>query len=211
MSLFDKLDNYYHSRKPSEVWMMVALIAVLIGYLLYTLLEPISTNYRETQEDINQDLRTKIENANSYIRSVTVNGDKNFHINDLNRKIVKKRMAMNQLRAKMAKLDGSLKEFKSLLYTKDNWSKFLHNITLDAKKSDLKLYSISNHRYDQNETFGKVLDVHIKTQGEFNKLLAFMNSIEQTELVSNISAVSMESTQNQPIADINLSVWGIKP
>jgi Tfp pilus assembly protein PilN len=211
MSLFDKLDNYYHSRKPSEVWMMVALVSVLIGYLLYTLLEPISSNYRETQEDINQDLRTKIENAKSYIRSVTVNGDKNFYINDLNRKIVTKRMAINQLREKMSKLDGSLKEFKELLYTKDNWSKFLHDITLDAKKSGLKLYSISNHRYDQNDTFGKVLDVNIRTQGEYSRILEFMNSIEQTELVANISAVDLESTQTQPIADINLSVWGIKP
>jgi Tfp pilus assembly protein PilN len=211
MSLFDKLDNYYHSRKPSEVWMMVALVSVLIGYLLYTLLEPISSNYRETQEDINQDLRTKIENAKSYIRSVTVNGDKNFYINDLNRKIVTKRMAINQLREKMSKLDGSLQEFKELLYTKDNWSKFLHDITLDAKKSGLKLYSISNHRYDQNDTFGKVLDVNIRTQGEYSRILEFMNSIEQTELVANISAVNLESTQTQPIADINLSVWGIKP
>ena len=211
MSLFDKLDNYYSSRKSSEVWLMVTLVAVVIGYLLYTLIDPISSGYREEQENRNQELQSKIESANSYLQSITVNGDRDFYINQLNRKIVTKRMAMNDLRRKLAKLDGTIKEFKSLLYTKDNWSKFLHTITVDAKSNDLKVHSISNHYYDQNSTFGKVLDVDIKVQGEYNRILNFMNQLEQTELVANISKVTLKATDDKPKADLQLSVWGIKP
>lgn len=211
MSLFDKLDNYYSSRKSSEVWLMVTLVAVVIGYLLYTLIDPISSGYREEQENRNQELQSKIESANSYLQSITVNGDRDFYINQLNRKIVTKRMAMNDLRRKLAKLDGTIKEFKSLLYTKDNWSKFLHTITVDAKSNDLKVHSISNQYYDQNSTFGKVLDVDIKVQGEYNRILNFMNQLEQTELVANISKVTLKATDDKPKADLQLSVWGIKP
>jgi len=211
MSLFDKLDNYYSSRKSSEVWLMVTLVAVVIGYLLYTLIDPISSGYREEQENRNQELQSKIESANSYLQSITVNGDRDFYINQLNRKIVTKRMAMNDLRRKLAKLDGAIKEFKSLLYTKDNWSKFLHTITVDAKSNDLKVHSISNQYYDQNSTFGKVLDVDIKVQGEYNRILNFMNQLEQTELVANISKVTLKATDDKPKADLQLSVWGIKP
>jgi len=211
MSLFDRLDNYFYSRKPTEVWLMVALVAILIGYLLYSVLEPISSNYRQEQESRNLELRNKIDSANNYLRSITVNGDRNYYIKDLNRKIVKKQMALNELRQKLVKLDGSIKEFKNLLYTKDNWSKFLHNITVDAKKNDIKINAISNHYFDQNASFGKVLEVNIKAKGKYNKLLAFMNSMEQTELVANISSVALKASQQGPIADINLSVWGIKP
>ncbi len=211
MNFLDKLDNFYSSRKSSESWLMVILVAVLVGYLLYTFLEPISTAFREEQESRNQELHSKIDSANSYLKSITINGNRNFYINQLNRKIVKKRMELNDLRNKLAKLDGSIKEFTSLLYTKNNWSKFLHTIAIDAKKNNLKVDSISNKYYDQNDTFGKVLDVDIKVQGEYNRILNFMNRLEQTELVANISNVSLKATNDQPKADIKLSIWGIKP
>jgi len=211
MSLFDRLDNYFYSRKPTEVWLMVTLAAILVGYLLYSILEPISSNYRQEQESRNLDLRNKIDSANNYLRSITINGNRNYYINDLNKKIVKKQMALNELRQEMVKLDGSIKEFKNLLYTKDNWSKFMHNITVVAKKNNVKINSISNHYFDQNESFGKVLEVNVKAKGQYNKLLAFMNSMEQTDLVANISSVTLKASPQGPISDINLSVWGIKP
>jgi len=76
MAILDKLDNYYNGRKSSEVWIMVILISVLIGYLLYTLLAPYAQNYRTNQENINRDLTSKIESAQSFIRSITVDGDR---------------------------------------------------------------------------------------------------------------------------------------
>ncbi len=211
MTVFDRLDSYYQSRKPSEVWLMVGLFSLVIGYMLYTLLEPISTEYRQREENRNSHLRNSIESSQNYIRSITVNGDKNFYIKQLNRKIVKKRMAMNNLRGKLVKLDSTLKDFNSLLYTKNNWSKFLHNITVNAKKNNLKVNSISDRVYDNNASFAKVLDVNIDVKGKYGELLNFMNMLEQTELVANISAVTLKASQDQPRADINLTVWGIKP
>ncbi len=211
MSILDKLDNYYNSRKASEVMLMVLLAAIAVGYILYSIVAPLSSEYRERQESKNKELRENIENAQRYLNSITVNGDRNFYINQLNRKIVKKRMALNELRSKLSKLDGTIQEFTSLLYTKNNWSKFLHTIAIDAKQNNLKVHSITNRYYDQNKTFGKVLDVDIKVQGEYNRILNFMNNMEQTELVANISKVTLEATDDKPKAEIQLSVWGIKP
>ena len=211
MTLFDRLDSYYQNRKPSEVWLMVGLFSLVIGYMLYTLLEPISTEYRQREESRNQNLRNSIESSQNYIKSITVNGDKNFYIKQLNRKIVKKRVVMNELRGKLVKLDSTLKDFNSLLYTKNNWSKFLHNITVNAKKNNLKVNSISDRVYDNNASFAKVLDVNIDVKGKYGELLNFMNMLEQTELVANISAVTLKASKDQPRADINLTVWGIKP
>ena len=212
MNFLDRLDNYFYSKKTSEVWIMVLLVSALVGYLLYTLISPISTNYREKQEGINKDLTHKINSANSFLRSITVNGDRDYKVKELNRKIVKKRVELNSYRAKLTKLNGAMKQLSGVLYTKDNWSKFLHNITVKAKQNNLKVNSITNVVLDQNgTTFGKVLDIGIECQGKYGEILSFMNDLEKTKLVANISSVKLTATQSEPKVDINLSVWGIKP
>jgi len=211
MTIFDRLDNYYNSKKPNEVWLMVILVSVLIGYLLYTLLAPLAENYMKRQEAINKELKSKITSHNDFLRSITVNGDRDFYVKDLNKKIAKKKAELNGYRAKLAKLSSAMNELSDVLYTKDNWSKFLHNIATKAKDNDLKVYNITNKELEQNSTFGKVLDINIECQGEYGNILSFMNDLEKTKLVTNISSVSLRASKKAPIADINMSVWGIRP
>ena len=211
MSFVDKLDNYYNSRKPSEVWLMVILLSALVGYLIYTFLSPISSSYREQQESMNRDLKTKISSDNSFLKNITVNGDRDYMVKELDKKIVEKRRDLNDNRVKLRKLDGAMKRLSGVLYTKGNWSKFLHNIATKAKDSNLKVFSITNTVLDQNGTFAKVLDIDIKCQGKYGEILSFMNDLEQTKLVANITRVKLTATDSAPKADIKLSVWGIKP
>jgi hypothetical protein len=211
MSILDRLDNYYNSRKPNEVWLMAIMVAVLIGYLLYTLLSPMASDYKEREVSINSELKDKISSHKSFLKTITVNGDRDFYIKDLNKKIAQKKIELNNYREKLTKLSQAMNELSEILYTKDNWSKFLHNIASKAKDNDLKIYNIDNKVLDQNATFGKVLDINIKCQGRYGKILSFMNDLENTELVTNITSVSMSATKSEPIADINMSVWGVKP
>ena len=211
MSFVDKLDNYYSSRKPSEVWLMVILFSVLIGYLIYTLLSPMASNYREQQENTNRNLKSQISSDNSFLKNITVNGDRDYMVKKLNKNIVNKRRDLNDYRVKLRKLDGAMKKLSGVLYTKGNWSKFLHNIATKAKDSNLKVDSITNTVLDQNGTFGKVLDIDIKCQGKYGEILSFMNDLEQTKLVANVTQVKLIATDSEPKADIKLSVWGIKP
>ena len=211
MSIFDRLDNYYNSRKPNEVWLMVILVAILLGYLLYTILSPASISYKEFQEGKNRELKNKISSHKSFLKTITVNGDRDFYIKDLNKKITQKKIELNNYRAKLAKLSNAMNELSDILYTKDNWSKFLHNIATKAKDNDLKVYNIDNHVLEQNATFGKVLDINIKCQGKYGNILSFMNDLEKTKLVTNISDVSLSATSTVPVADINMSVWGVRP
>ena len=211
MNFLDKLDQYYNSRKPTDAWMIVLLFALVTGYLAYTFLSPITSEYRKTQENRNADLKHKINSAKNYLSSITVNGDRDYKVKELDRQIVKKRRELNEYRAKVTKLNSAMTQLQSVLYTKDNWSKFLHNIAIKAKENNLKVDSITNTILDQNQTFGKVLDIDIKCKGEYGDILSFMNEIEKTKLVSVISSVELNATDNNPQADIKFSVWGIKP
>jgi predicted MPP superfamily phosphohydrolase len=211
MNLLTKIDNYYYNKKPSEVWLMVLLLGLLVGYLIFSLLSTSGDNFRATQEKRNHDLKTQIASHQSYLKAITVNGDRDYYLKDLNRKILQQKQLLNQYRSKLNHLKSSMKELKDLVYTKDNWSKFLHTITQEAKNNHLELYEITSKNYEQNSTFSKVLDVSIKAKGKYGDILSFMNSLEQIKLVTNISNASLNSSESKPVADINLSVWSIKP
>jgi len=211
MDTLDKIDKYYYSKKPSEVWMLVFLLALVVGFVLYTLLGDMAANFRKAQEKRNSTLKQKISSHQNYLKAITINGDREYYIKDLNRKIVKEKRALDDYRQKLNKLKSAMKELNDLVYTKDNWSKFLHSITKKAQENELELSSIMNKNYEQNSTFAKVLDVHIKAKGEYGNILSFMNSLEQTKLVTNVAGVSLSADGDKPIADINLSVWSIRP
>ena len=211
MNFLDRLDNYYYSKKPNEVWLIVILVSVLIGYLLYTLLSPMASDYRNYQESRNVELTNSIDEANNFLRTITVNGDRDYMVKQLNKKIVQKRVELNSYRAKLAKLSGAIRNLNEVLYTKDNWSKFLHNIAVKAKDNNLQVSTISNEILDKNGTFGKVLDINIKCKGEYSDILSFMNDLETTKLVANITNVKLKASEIAPQADINLTVWGLRP
>ncbi|NPA27672.1 MAG: type 4a pilus biogenesis protein PilO, partial [Epsilonproteobacteria bacterium] len=180
--------------------------------LLYTLFQPIASEYREREEKINRDLKNKITSAQNFLNSITINGDRDFYVKKYNKEIMQKKMELNSYRQKLAKLSGAMKELKEILYTKDNWSKFLHDIALKAKNNNLKLFSITNNEIEGNNTnFGKVLDIKVKAQGEYGNILSFINDVEQNELVTNLSVLKLEAAPQNPIADINFSVWGVRP
>ncbi len=211
MNTLDRLDNYYNGRKSSEAWMMVVLFAALVGYLLHTAVYPMAESYKKQELSKNKKLNKNIASAQRYLRSITVNGDKDYKVKQKDKIIAQKKMELNTLREKLTKIKGAVTKLSAIVYNKDNWSKFLDDIALQAKNNDLKVFNISNKMYDQNETFGKVLDIQIKCQGEYNKILAFMNDLETTDMVANVSSAKIEVAPNNPIADINLSVWGIRP
>jgi len=210
VGVLDRLDNYFYSRKASEIWMMVILFSILIGYLVYVLFSDISSKYRQEQTQKNIKLQREINNAKSYLKSITINGDRNFYIKDLDRKIVNAKRDLNDLRNKLSKIDSAKHQLKDILYNKQNWSKFLHSIALKSEQNNLHLYSLSNTPVEQNKTFGKILNIHIKAQGQYNDIISFMNDLEETKLVTTIGTIGLRATKTEPIVDINMSVWGIK-
>jgi len=210
MSIIESLDNYYNSRKSTDSYIMVILVAVLIGYLLYTLLSNISSQYREKEERRYESIKSNINSADTYLKTIKVDGDRELYIKKLDKKIIEKRVELNGYRDKVRKLDSAVSKLGGIVYNKDSWSEFIHNISLKANNNELKIDSISNVAYENNSSFGKVLDVNIKCKGKYGDILSFMNELERSDLVSNISYTKIKASGKLPVADINLTVWGVR-
>ena len=213
MSRLDKLDNYYNSRKPTEAWFMVLLAAGILGYIIHLLVYPTAESAKKSAENKNKQLKKDKLSAERYLRSISgpTGTDRTYLVRKKDAIITNKENQVNDYRTKLAKIKGSFNQMNSIMYNHGNWSKFLDKIALDAKGNGLKVFEISNKNYDQNGTFGKVLDVNIKCKGKYSNILLFMNDLETTELVSNVSYATIKVAPKNPVADINLTVWGIRP
>ena len=213
MSFIDKIDEFYNKRQASEAYIIAIAVSGLFGYLLYSYISPMASNFKKVQLDRKKSLNDSIRKSNDYLRSITVNGDREYKIKEINKQIHITTVELNKYRGKLRKIDSVMQnKLNSVLYTKNNWSVFLNSITQKAKESNLKLYNLSNTiPPDNNSTFGKVLEVGIKAQGKYGNILKFTNELEKNRLVTTIGKLDFNATKSDPIVNINMSVWGIKP
>jgi len=213
MSFIDKIDEFYNKRQASEAYIIAIAVSGLVGYLLYSYISPMASNFKKVQLDRKKSLNDSIRKSNEYLRSITVNGDREYKIKEINKQIHITTVELNKYRGKLRKIDSVMQnKLNSVLYTKNNWSVFLNSITQKAKESNLKLYNLSNTiPPDNNSTFGKVLEVGIKAQGKYGNILKFTNELEKNRLVTTIGKLDFNATKSDPIVNINMSVWGIKP
>ena len=66
----------------------------------------------------------------------------------------------------------------------------------------------SNKYALNNKSFGHILDINLKTTGNYKNTLNFINSLEQSELVVDIHDLNIVATEKLN-SDLNISVWGI--
>ena len=101
-----------------------------------------------------------------------------------------------------------IEAISSLIYDEQTWGEYLHSISKNAQKYNIKILDLSNKYAFNNKSFGHILDISISSTGNYKDTLKFMNSLEQSELVADMHTfvIKADETLN---TDINISVWGI--
>lgn len=66
----------------------------------------------------------------------------------------------------------------------------------------------TNEYATNNTSFGHILDITLKTTGEYKNTLKFINSLEQSDLVVDIHDLGIKAEKSLN-TDLNISVWGI--
>ena len=207
----EELDHYFENKKESEKWLMIALVAFVFGYVLYTYLFPYAEErYKQTQVQKEQIIK-KIAEERSYLNSITVNGDRNFYVKKYDRDIANRKKWIKDYEGKIALLDSNFQKLSEILFNKESWANFLESISDRANENEIELLSLSNTPVDQKESFGHVLEIGISCTGQFNKMLKFINDLEQSKLVTDVyhTNIYVDSETGSVFSDINISVWGV--
>ncbi len=207
----EALDIYFAPKKESEKWIVILGIAGVIAYLGYALLLPYTEDLYKTSERTKKSVEKSIADSNTYLRSITVGGDRDYYVKKFDQDIIRKKSNIVNLNNKITFIDNDLAKLSDMLFNQKSWSKFLNSITIKAQTQNVDLQYITNKYVSHDGSFGHVLEIGLGCKGEYKSIVKFMNEIEQNVLVTDIFKTELTSDNNSSdvVANINISVWGI--
>ncbi|WP_309499045.1 hypothetical protein [Sulfurovum sp.] len=207
----EALDTYFAPKKESEKWLIILGIAGFIAYLGYDYLLPYTENLYNKSEQSKKNIEKNIVDNNTYLNSITVNGNREYYIAKYDNDIVMKNKNIVNLNDKIKFIDTSLEKLSDMLFNQKSWSIFLNSITSKAEVQNVQLQYIANKYVDNNGSFGHVLEIAIGCKGEYKNTIKFINELEQNILVTDVFKTEFipDNNSSDVIADIHISVWGI--
>jgi len=207
----ESLDTYFEPKKESEKWLIILGIAGLISYIAYAYFLPYAEHMYKSSESKKKTLQKSIKDNESYLASITRNGDRDYKVKLYNRKIETKKKQIVDLNSKITFIDNNLNKLSDMLFNNKSWSIFLNSITHTAQEQNVDIQYINNQYLSSNGNFGHVLEISVGCKGSYKNIVKFINSIEQNKLVTDIYGTNIYPDINSSdiMADINISVWGI--
>ena len=211
MTLLSSLDDYFELKSENEKWMMIGMIAVVIGYVSYTFFYPYAENKFKQAQHKNQTLKKSIRENKQYLQSITQNNDRDFYVKKYDNDIKNLEKKINNTNDEIGFLVSNLEELSPLLFNKESWSKFLNSVTKQAKAQKVNINYIENEYVDNNGSFGHVLQIAVGCSGSYKQITKFMNTLEKSVLVTDLYGSHLYLDKNDTVvaADINISVWGV--
>ena len=207
----EQLDSYFAGKSETEKWLIILVVSAMVGYILYLYLYPYAESKYKTSLTAQKRVKKKIAEERTYLRSITVNGDRNFYVRKYERDIAQRKKSVQEYHQTITLLDRSFQRLSEVLFNQENWSKFLDSITRRAEKNDVQILEIRNRYVNGKKNFGHVLEMEILCKGGFQGILAFLNDLEQNKLVTDVysSDIKVAPDQQQIMADFKVSVWGV--
>ncbi len=209
-SIFEKIDAYLANKKGSEISLIFFMLFILIGFLVYSYIFPITEKKLKTTQKNLTKMSKKLVTEQRYLRSVTKNGDERYLIKKAKREIEDTKIKLEKTTYANAYVDSKLKELSYLLFNNQNWAKFLDSITLLAQKYKVKIKVLENNINEPNlQKIEQILNLRVDFKGNFKNIMKFINAIEESKLVVDIYEINLESKSGLN-GYINIAVWGMK-
>ena len=198
-----QIDTSFKEKAQKDIYMTYVIIFSVIfafSYLLFW--ESSEKGYKQ---------------INAQIAAVTVkiNDDKRFLQLNPESKIVRLDQEIKNAEAELivykdnnAYIKTKIETIAYLIYDERTWGEYLHSISINAKKYDMMIIDFTNKYALNNQSFGHILDIEVKSTGNYKNTLNFINSLEQSELVVDIHDLDINAKDSLN-SDLKISVWGI--
>lgn len=208
--ILEKIDLALKDKKSNELSIIYAGIFIVIAAIVYLYVLPEGTQMlKDTKMQLSQ-IKNKINKETNYIRFKTVNGDKFYYIKIAKQKIKNTKDKFESTVYKNGYIDNKLKELSYLLYNDVNWANFIDDIAQNAKRYHVKINYIKNKFNILNyKKVEQILDIEVDANGNFNNIIKFINSIEESRLVADVHDLKMDIDKNIHVK-FKIAVWGIK-
>ncbi len=204
--LFDQIDAFFNSKKPSEVSLVLMVVALVIGYLVYQYIFLITDrNIRQTQNSIVK-VKQRVNQDKSYLRVNTP-----AKLSAMRKEVARKKIAYDDTIYKMSYVDNTLTELSYLLFDDRSWAGFVDDISFLAKKYGVDITEIGNKFFDPTyQKITHVVEVDVKANGGFKNTVKFLNAIEESKLVIDVNDINISRSDENLQSIFKIAVWGMK-
>ena len=198
-----KIDSAFKEKTQKDTYMTYGMIVAVVFAFSYLLFWDSSfEEFEGTRAKVVQ-LEKNIQEDKEYLK---VNPESK--ITNLEKEIVRINKDMQAQKQNNAYIKSKIETISSLIYDERAWGEYLHSISKNAKKYNVKITNLTNKYAVNTDAFGHILDISVKSSSNYKNTLRFLNSLEQSELVVDLHYLDINAS-NKLNTDLQISVWGI--
>lgn len=198
-----KLDSIFKEKTQKDTYMTYGVIVAVIFAFSYLLFWDSSFEEFESTRAKVVVLEKNIAEDKEYLKQ-----NPESKITNLEKQIVSINKEMLENKDNNAYIKSKIETISSLIYDERAWGEYLHSISKNAQKYNVKILNLTNRYSDNNSSFGHILDITVKSTSNYKNTLKFINSLEASELVVDLHYLDINAS-NKLSTDLNISVWGI--
>jgi hypothetical protein len=203
---FDQIDEYFYSKKSSEVSVLYMATALVIGFLVYQFVFLQTDKDLRTTENKLRQIKQKVSNERNYLSENTV-----ATLNEKKEIVKSKYERLDNILYKMSYVDNTLTELSYLLFDDNSWAGFVDHISKLAKKYDVSIKEIGSKFYEPSfKEITHVVEVDVKSKAKFKNMVKFLNAIEESQLVVDVNDINMSNPDGKVDGVFKIAVWGMK-
>lgn len=199
-----KIDLAFKEKSQKDIYMTYIMIFSAIFAFSYLLFWDSSANDFEQQNVKISALESKIKTDRMFLQY-----NPETKIAQLENEIKKAKAERLVHQKNNEYIKTKIETISSLIYDERSWGEYLHSVSTNAKKYNIKVINFTNKYALNKKSFGHILNITLETSGKFKNTLKFINSLEQSELVVDIHGLHIKA-EDALNTDLNISVWGIK-
>ncbi len=198
-----KIDSIFKEKSQKDTYMTYGMIVAVVFAFSYMLFWDSSFEEFEATRAKVVVLEKNIGEDKVYLQA-----NPESKITNLEQQIVLINKEMLMHKDNNAYIKSKIETISSLIYDERAWGEYLHSISKNAQKYNVKISNITNRYSDNNNSFGHILDISVKSSSNYKNTMRFINSLERSELVVDLHYLDIKA-QDKLNTDLKISVWGI--
>lgn len=196
------IDTFFQLKSEKDIKMIYIMIILISSAMAYPFYDLSFDEFKVIKSRVDN-LNAKIEIDKNYL---LVNTDAKIAM--LKQDIIKAKDNILITKNNNQYIKDKIETISSLIYDERTWGEYLHSISINAIKHNVKIININNRYVDSNTSFGHILDITIDATGKHSDTLNFINSLEQSNLVVDLHDFNI-SAEDKLKSRLDISVWGI--
>jgi len=200
---FQAIDASFKNKTQKDIYMIYLMIfGVILAFSYILFWDVAEVSFKEKNDQISQ-ISSDIDADKAFLQA---NPESKITILDL--EIKKLTADFEEYTENNSYIKRKVEGITTLIYDERIWGEYLHSISINAKKYNIKILDFTNVYASADKSFGHILDINLSTTAKYKNTLKFINSLEQSDLVIDIHKLEIKANKRLD-TNISISVWGI--